>query len=526
MLYAVALIVSALLFYLKFVKTLYFWDERNVPNVRGWPVFGKQIKVFFGKLALSEWVKLSYIEFPDKRYNGNTQFNDNVLILRDPNLIREIFVKSFDHFVNRINVVPKDADPVFSQSLLLLHDQEWKDMRSTLSPAFTGSKMKGMFHLMLDCSEKFSSYFLQKSKGTISVDMKDVVTRFSIDVIASCAYGYECNSLIDKTNRFYVMGKTVGNFGPKRMLKFFGYFVSPSLMKFLNIPFFSKAVNEFFKSLITETMANRERDNIVRPDMVHLLMLAKKGKLKHEEEENGHHADAGFAAVNEHLSGNNNEEKLSENQLAAQAMVFFFAGFETISTAISFMAYELAVNPDVQDKLRNEILQVYEECDGKLTYDVVLGMKYLDMVVSETLRKWPVAPAVNRKCTKPYVIKAERPEEADLLIEKNMVVLAPIIGLHHDSTFYPNPNKFDPERFSDENKSNILPYTYMPFGVGPRNCIGSRFALLEVKTFYSTLLQHVDIVVVEKTPIPVKINKRQLNIAPEGGFWVGFKKRH
>ncbi|RZB40136.1 p450 domain containing protein [Asbolus verrucosus] len=190
-----------------------------------------------------------------------------------------------------------------------------------------------------------------------------------------------------------------------------------------------------------------------------------------------------------------------------------------------FMSYELGVNPDVQERLIREVDETMETCNGKLTYEALLSMKYMDMVVSESLRKWPNAVTTDRLCIKPYTIQAKNADEKPLLLEKNTTVWIPIFALHRNPQHFPDPDKFDPERFNDENKGNIKPYTYLPFGAGPRNCIGSRFALLETKTLFFYILSKFEIVPVEKTQIPVQLSRKQFNLTSEGGFWFGLKRR-
>lgn len=116
-----------------------------------------------------------------------------------------------------------------------------------------------------------------------------------------------------------------------------------------------------------------------------------------------------------------------------------------------------------------------------------------------------------------------KPGEKPLHLEKGDALWIPTYGIHLDPTYYPNPEKFDPERFNDENKHKIDTYTYSPFGLGPRNCIGSRFALMECKTLYFHLLLNFEIVPVKKTRIPMKFEKGIFNIRAEGGHWLGIK---
>lgn len=146
---------------------------------------------------------------------------------------------------------------------------------------------------------------------------------------------------------------------------------------------FPKRATEFFRRIVKDNIEKREAEGIVRPDLIHLLMEARKGKLKPES---GGDNREGFAAVEEsQIEPSSKEVELSDEHILAQAMLFFFAAFDTVSTAASFMAYELALNPDIQKKLQEEIDSVKSKHDGTIPYDALLSMKYLDQVVSGTL---------------------------------------------------------------------------------------------------------------------------------------------
>lgn len=206
----------------------------------------------------------------------------------------------------------------------------------------------------------------------------------------------------------------------------------------------------YFKTLVFDAMKYRVENKIIRPDMIHLLMEAQR---KSEDDTEG-------------------AKKFSDEDLLAQCLLFFFAGFETVSVCLCFLTYELCMNPDVQSKLYEEIASVEEQLEGKpLDYDTLVHMKYLDMVVSETLRKWPPAPRTDRFCNADIDLRDES-NNAVMSLKKGDVLFIPIIGLHYDPENFPDPTEFRPERFSDENKHEIKPFTYLPFGVGPRNCIG------------------------------------------------------
>lgn len=133
---------------------------------------------------------------------------------------------------------------------------------------------------------------------------------------------------------------------------------------------------------------------------------------------------------------------------------------------------------------------------------------------------------MDRVCTKDFTIEPIKSYEKPVCLKKNDILILPIYALHHDPQYFPDPERFDPERFSDENKAKIQPCTYIPFGSGPRNCIGSRFALLESKILFFYILANFEIIPIEKTQIPLKLAKGVFNMNAENGFWMAFKRRN
>ncbi|ENN74073.1 hypothetical protein YQE_09335, partial [Dendroctonus ponderosae] len=464
------------------------------------------------------------LTFGAERYSGFYQFSVPTLMLKDPELIKQITVKDFDHFTDHRAAIDPELEPLFARNLFTLKGPKWRQMRSTLSGSFTSSKMKNMFSLMNEAAEHFTKFFLNQNKETIEIEMKDTYSRFTNDVIATTAFGIKVDSLEDTDNLFYSMGKDLTNFNSfTGKLRILGIMLAPKLFKALKIGLFPTKFKDFFTNVIYETIETREKQGIVRQDMINLLMEARKGIEEKELEV----LDTGFATVKEtpvELAKNKQIQELTNLDIAAQAMIFFFAGFDAISTVMCFGTYELAVNQDVQDKLRKEILATHKANNGKLTYESLLKMKYMDMVVSEMLRKWPAGPGIDRVTTKPYTIEPVRPGEEPVHLTPGDVLFLPTIGLHRDPAFYPNPMKFDPERFSDENKGNIIPYTYTPFGAGPRNCIGSRFALLEIKALFYHVLLNFKIEPTEKTLISLVLCTKSFNSRAKGGFWYAFKR--
>ncbi|XP_023312541.1 cytochrome P450 9e2-like, partial [Anoplophora glabripennis] len=498
--------------------------DRGITQGKPTFLFGHTLGTLIHTRTWTSVVQSVYNQSPGTRYTGLYNFHWPVLVIRDPELLKQVAIKDFDHFTDHITFMPTDGDPLFSKSLFGLHGREWREMRTLLSPCFTSSKMKFMFNLITESAENFAQYFLKKDEDLIEVEMKNAFSRFSSDVIATTACGIKVNSLENPKNEFYLMGQKSIDFGNIwKNIKFLLYLLIPPIKNVLKIQLLTDDVSTFFRGLIDETIKVREEKGVVRPDMIHLLLETRKGT--HKEETND--VDTGFATAQESprsLEKEKVNKVLTNEDITAQALLFFIAGFDSVSSMMCFTTYELTVNQDVQERLRQEVYSTWKACKGKLTYDALLQMKYLDMVISETLRKYPINPAMDRVCTKPYTIEPALPGETPVHLKVNDAIWLPTYAIHHDPNYYPNPDRFDPERFSDENKGDIKPYTYFPFGLGPRNCIGSRFALLMIKAVIFHTLLHFELVPVEKTVIPVKFSKKTFGLTMEGGLWLGFKK--
>ncbi|CAO2630599.1 Cytochrome P450 3A31 [Lemmus lemmus] len=166
----------------------------------------------------------------------------------------------------------------------------------------------------------------------------------------------------------------------------------------------------------------------------------------------------------------------------AQSIIFIFGGYETSSNTLAFALYLLATHPDIQKTLQDKIDVAFPN-KAPPNYDKVMEMEYLDMVLNETLRLYTIFHRLERVCKQDVKMDG-------VFIPKGSIVMIPIFSLHRDPQYWPEPEEFRPERFSKENKGSIDPYVYMPFGNGPRNCIGMRFALMNMKLALTKVLQN------------------------------------
>lgn len=463
------------------------------------------------------------------RLNGAYNFNRPIFVIREPETIKQLTIKDFEYFENHQMFIDSQIDELFGNSLFLMEGEKWRDMRSSLSPAFTGSKMRQMFELVSLCAEDMVAVLREESNGVdmLTKEFKDLFVRYTTDVIATTAFGLETNSLRDKDNEFLLAGRNILQFeGFKSVAKILIQTAFPWLAKAMDLQLIDAGVREFFKSVVFDTMETRERENIFRPDIINILMQMRRGQVERPLGDEVKHGDDGFATVEESNIGTKIvHRKWTDIEILAQSFVFFFAGLDTSSNALLFTAYELALNTDIQTKLFDEIHATDAGIDGNLvTYDLLQKMKYLDQVICESLRKWPPVGLADRICVKDYVYDDGNGKKFQ--IEEGVSILIPTYGLHRDEQFYPNPEKFDPERFSDDNKKNILPGSYLPFGIGPRNCIGSRFALMEVKAILYYLLLHFSIEVCEQTVIPLKFKKSPMALKVDHDVFLHLRPRH
>ncbi|XP_076302667.1 putative cytochrome P450 6a13, partial [Lasioglossum baleicum] len=318
--------------------------------------------------------------------------------------------------------------------------------------------------------------------------------RYSVDIIMSAAFGIICNSFENPDNEFRYWGKKI--FDPKPLWNALILW-APQVFDMFSLPYTEKDVTNFFTNMFKETVEYRESRKIDRKDFLNLLIqLMRNGYVE---------PDDSSEDVNVTTS------KLQMSEAAAQAYVFYLAGFETSSTTATFCLYELAKNQDIQNKVRDEIRTEIQK-HGELSYAALQSMEYLHKVISETLRKYPPVVILNRICTKETQLAT-----TNFRIPEGTSITVPVFGIHRDSDIYPEPDKFDPERFSEENIKTRHPYNYLPFGEGPRICIGLRFGLIQTKVAVINAISNNKFKLAPNTPTSLEFEAGTLILVAKGG---------
>ena len=437
---------------------------------------------------------------PEAKYVGAFDFVKPIFVLRDPELIKDITIKSFDHFPNRNMVVDVSVDFLLGSGIFNISGDKWREMRAMLSPAFTSSKMKAMFELMEECVEEFVKHLSERNESeNRMVDAKDLFTKYTNDVIATCAFGIKINTMADPTNEFYVLGKEATNLDSPLALKFFIVKAFPWLLKLLRVKFVSDQTRNFFESIVATTVKTRDDKGINRPDMLQLMMDARSKDMKYT--------------------------KLDIPEMTAQAFTFFFAGFDTTSTQICVMAHSLATYPDIHKRLQEEVDEIMKKTNGKPTYEAIINdMPYLEAVFRESLRRHTQIGFIDRRCVSDYELPPALPGGKPITLKPGMNVWIPALAIHMDSKYYDDPEKFNPERFLDKKMTTSDPISF-GFGIGPRSCIGNRFAVLETKVLFVYLLAKFNLKANEKTCIPFEYDIKKLTLTPKGGYWLTLERR-
>lgn len=217
------------------------------------------------------------------RIFGAFDFSVRQYIVRDPEVCRRIAIKDFDHFQDHRIFIDENIDELTGNSLVSLRGEKWRQMRATLSPAFTGSKMRQMFELVSECAEGVVEHFRDEAESgaKIDIDMKDFFSRYANDVIATSAFGIEVNSFADEDNEFFLNGKkSLEAGGLKRTIRVIILMIMPKIAKALKLKRLDASVIDSFKNIFLGTMEFRKKNNIHRPDMINIMMQVREEKSK------------------------------------------------------------------------------------------------------------------------------------------------------------------------------------------------------------------------------------------------------
>lgn len=523
----ISVVVSLVVwFYMQRKRRLNFFKDRGIP--------GPPPSFLSGNLSelIEKGSAKAFKDWMDQYGSVLGFFNGAypTIIVKDPELIKKIQIKDFGSFHSRgITSAFSQSHPTNRHSLTNASGQRWKEMRSLLSPAFTTRNMKKMFNLMEDGTKEFLEILDGLGTRKESFEARELFQRLTADVILRSAFGLKSN--VQQKKDATSIGEALFQNSQQHFQQFrqawrtyiIACFPEFSSLWRIVLSFLAKFKKAATDNILSDLMAiikfRRENREDERTDLLQLMLNAE---VEEGAPVNVHSLTANYDAdtVSEEanvstLSITKKKRILTNEEILANGLLFFIAGFETTGGTLSFMSYLLAKHQSIQDRLRKEVLEILHR-DGSFTYNNVFAMKYLDQVLSETLRYYsPVVGFTTRTSATEYV-------HNNVTIPAGITVLVPGFHMHRDTDFWEDPDKFDPDRFSAENKPGIDPMVYQPFGQGPRNCIGLRFAQLEAKLTMAKILAKYKILLDDRhlKEQDLEIGSAFVFAYPRHGIWL------
>lgn len=306
---AIALASLFALVYYYITKNYNYWEKKGVVYVKPKFPFGTFQEQFLGQKDAGSISQKFYTDHKQKglRYFGTFTVRQATLDLIDLDLCKQVLTKDFGHFVSR------DMSPVsheyITKHLFALGGQEWREMRVKLTPTFSSGKLKKMFGLMEKCADQLQNHIEEVVLDQGEFLAKDLFARFTIDIIASCAFGLDVNSIEDGDHEFYKMGQLIFTPDLMSIVKNNVVMSFPAISRLLRISVFDHKVTEMLTSIVRDTEVYRKNNNVVRNDFIDLLLKVKENQYLEDHEEDTATAEKKREGKHLHSSESNNKQE-------------------------------------------------------------------------------------------------------------------------------------------------------------------------------------------------------------------------
>ncbi|XP_019771168.1 probable cytochrome P450 28a5 [Dendroctonus ponderosae] len=488
-------LLVSLIIWIKYCNS--YWERRGVPGPKPWPLVGNIGSHFMGRCTLGATMREIYKTYEGYPFVGMFRATQPVLLVRDPNLVTQILTKDFASFRNNEITVDKKSNILLGHNPFVLKDQEWKDTRHMLTPGMTSGKMKNLFTLLKDIACIFVKFIENHpTAASDGIETRALTKRFTLDNVAKTAFGVD--------GKAFESYEDISDFN-----KLVDQFLKPGTVQSIFI-----ALTQIFPGIV-----NLASLSVVKPEVESKLIEIISDVLKHRRANNVEASD-----YLQFLIELSKAKHFGDTEITAHASTFFLDGYETSSLTLSFLLFNLAQNPEYQNKIREEIKKYELENKGQLTYDALHEMPWLNACLYESLRVTPVADVLTKRCNEPFEYTATTSDFKKMsvkLIPGDVVVL-PYAMTTEDPNYFESPKKFTPERMFS--KDSFIKGTFHPFSDGPRACIGRRFAILQIKLGTVSVLKHFKLSVSPKMKQPMTYIPYHIFNEPKGGFWIRYKK--
>ncbi|KAM9650210.1 thromboxane-A synthase isoform 1-T1 [Trichechus inunguis] len=448
-------------------------------------------------------------------YLGRRMF----IVISEPDMIRQVLVENFSNFSNRM-ASSLESKPV-AESVLFLRDTRWEEVRGVLTPAFSPEKLSEVTPLISQACDLLLTHLERYADSGAPFDIQRCYCCYTTDLVAGVAFGTQLDSREAPEHPFVTHCRRFFEFCiPRPILVLILSF--PSVMVPLARILPNRNLEEltgFFNNLIRNVAAVRSQQAAGerRTDFLQMILDARCSASSVGVDS--------FDIVRQVLPSaacppppprphapRALSRPLSMDEIVGQAFIFLIAGYEIVTNTLSFATYLLAIHPDCQEKLLREVDRFYEKHAVLEYHTLQEGLPYLDMVIAETLRLYPPAFRFTRESAKDCELLGQR-------IPAGAVLEMAVGALHRDPEYWPQPEAFDPERFTAEARRRRRPFTYLPFGAGPRSCLGVRLGLLEVKLTLLRVLRKFRFQACAETQVPLQLESKSA-LAPKNGVYI------
>ncbi|EDV47631.1 probable cytochrome P450 6t1 [Drosophila erecta] len=479
------------------------WRRLGVPCVPAAPFVGNVWRLLRGACCFGDQFRELYEskEAAGRAFVGIHVLHNHALLLRDPALIKRVMVEDFAQFSSRFETTDSTRDTMGSQNLFFSKYETWRQTHKLFAPFFAAGKVRQMYGLLEHIGQRLEEHMERQLGGrdSMELEVKQLCALFTTDIIASLAFGIEARSLQNPEAEFRRMCIEVNDPRPKRLLHLFTMFFFPRLAHRVRTHLYSEEYERFMRKSMDYVLTQRATSGEKRHDLIDIFLQLQRT----ESADSIIHRPDFFAA---------------------QAAFLLLAGFDTSSSTITFALYELAKNATIQHRLRTELRSaLHSSQDRQLGCDSVSGLPYLRQVVDEVLRLYPPTAFLDRCCNSsagydlspwnggsPFTLRAGTP------------VYISVLGLHRDAQYWPSPEVFDPERFSAEQRQQHHPMTYLPFGAGPRGCIGTLLGQLEIKVGLLHILRHFRVELCERSLPQMRFDPKSFVLTAHNGTYLRF----
>ncbi|NP_001104826.1 cytochrome P450 Cyp6AU1 [Bombyx mori] len=490
LLYVFASIVVLIYFYLN--NKYKYWKNKNIAGPEPEFLFGNLKESFHRRKHIATVFKEIYDQYPDEKVVGMFRMTSPTLIVRDLDIVKQIMIKDYAKFNERGIKFSKEG---LGDNLFHADADAWKAVRSHLTPMFSSGKLKNMVRVLSQTGDRFVDHVTNGVRLRPEQELVSLFLKYNIATIMACSFSMETD--INDMQVYEMLNVAVFENSYISELDM----VFPGILRKTNRSIFGPTVNNFCYEIVEFIKNERNGKPANRNDMMDMLLGVNCDKLKMK-------------------NGSEDFVEITEHVMAGQVFVFFAAGYVNNTITLTFSLYHLAKDQSIQERLMREIETVLENHNNVLTLEAINEMSYLEMIFLETLRMHPTTNTLQRSALEDYTIPG-----TDIEIEKGTLVLIPPLAFHHDEKIYPEPEKFDPERFSVENHKSRHACAFLSFGIGPRTCIGIRLAKLQYKVCMVKFLTKYRVAPSTRTKDAYKIDPLRTALEPEGGVYVDILPR-